>query len=247
MKNHFNLIERYIYEEINDDEKKQVEFLLKNDKNFAKEFQFRSDVNEAISENDILNLRKTIKELYHKNSHRNTKNVIRKLYSEKWYLAAAAIAILFTFGTILISSIQKPFDSSKLFDKFYTNEHNIMITRSLDIHSDEYLNSALQLYANTEYNKAITILENLRGNMFAEFYLGLSYIEIQNYYKAKETFNSVISHADNIFIEQAKWYAALCSLKLNSNQEEIIQLFTEIKNSNSVYKCQAADILKFIK
>ena len=71
MKNWFELIEKYIDNELNANERKEVEQLVETNAEFAKEFKLRSDVNKAIAEKDIMKLRRSLVEI-----HRNIKRII---------------------------------------------------------------------------------------------------------------------------------------------------------------------------
>ena len=134
----------------------------------------------------------------------------------------------------------------ELFNQYFEAETSIMVTRSTNVDIDTDVKTALQFYTNAEYQKAITIFENNQNNIISKFYLGLSYIETNDFVKAKESFQAVLDHNDNLFIEQSEWYKALCLLKLNKNKEAAI-LFAEIENSNSLFRDQANKILKSIK
>ncbi len=64
MKKRFELIEKYIDNELSSEERKKVDAFIANDTEFAKEYQLRVAVNKAIVEKDILTLRKSLDEIY---------------------------------------------------------------------------------------------------------------------------------------------------------------------------------------
>ena len=244
MKNRFELIERYLDNELNKEERKQVLALMAIDNEFVKEYHLHLEVNKAIVEKDVLHLRNSLKEIFH-NSKQDTGTTIRKLYKQKWHLAAASATILVIIGSMLFSNINTS-QKGELFNQYFEAETSIMVTRSTNVDIDTDVKTALQFYTNAEYQKAITIFENNQNNIISKFYLGLSYIETNDFVKAKESFQAVLDHNDNLFIEQSEWYKALCLLKLNKNKEAAI-LFAEIENSNSLFRDQASKILKSIK
>lgn len=244
MKNWFELIEQYIDNELNAEGRKKVEALLASNNEFSQEFNLRMDVNNAIVERDIISLRRSLEDIY-RNSKEDTGTTIRKLYEKKWHFAAASATILILLGSILLTNQKTP-NAENLFNSYYHAETSIMVTRSSNIDIDNDVRTALQFYSNADYQKAIDIFENNQENIISKFYLGLSLIETNNYGKAKESFQSVLDHNDNLFIEQAEWYKALCLLKLEENNEAI-KLFTSIENSNSLFKVQASEILQSIK
>ena len=202
------------------------------------------DVNNAILERDVISLRKSLEDIY-RNSKEDTGTTIRKLYQKKWHYAAASVTILVLLGSILLTNQKTP-QAEDLFNNYYHAETSIMITRSSNIDIDNDVRTALQFYSNAEYQKAISLFENNNDNIISKFYLGLSFIETNEFTKAEESFQAVLNHNDNLFIEQATWYKALCLLKLEEN-DEAMQLFTNIENSNSLFKDQASEILKSMK
>lgn len=243
MKNWFQLIENYIDNDLSAEEKEQVLNLLSTDPKFAREYQLHLDVNKAILETEIISLRRNLREI-HRNSKQDTGTTIRKLYQKRWHLAAASAAILLLIGSLMLSD-QKTSQPTDIFDQYYQAETSIMIQRSNSLNVDSEVKTALTYYTNAEYEKAIEILSNNQENVISKFYLGLSYIETEDYKKAQEAFQSVLDHNDNLFLEQAEWYKALCLLK-QDNISEAAKLFTEIKESNSLFKDQASDILRSI-
>jgi len=244
MKNWFELIEQYIDNELNAEGRKQVETLMATNFDFSQEYKLRLDVNNAIIERDVVSLRKSLEDIY-RNSKEDTGTTIRKLYQKKWQFAAASATILILLGSILLTNQRIP-KAENLFNNYYHAETSIMITRSSNIEIDNDVRTALQFYTNAEYQKAIDILLNNQENVISKFYLGLSFIETNKFEEAKASFQAVLDHNDNLFIEQAEWYKALCLLKLENNSEAI-QLFSDIENSNSLFKDQASEILKSIR
>jgi len=244
MENWFELIEQYIDNELNAEGRKQVETLMATNYDFSQEYKLRLDVNNAIVERDVISLRKSLEDIY-RNSKEDTGTTIRKLYQKKWQFAAASAAILILLGSILLTNQRIP-KAENLFNNYYHAETSILITRSSNIEIDNDVRTALQFYTNAEYQKAIDILVNNQENVISKFYLGLSLIETNKFEEAKASFQAVLDHNDNLFIEQAEWYKALCLLKLENNNEAI-QLFSDIENSNSLFKDQASDILKSIR
>lgn len=244
MKNWFELIEQYIDNELSAEGRKHVESLRATNSDFSQEYKLRLDVNNAILERDVISLRKSLEDIY-RNSKEDTGTTIRKLYQKKWHFAAASATILILLGSILLTNQKTP-QAEDLFNIYYQAETSIMITRSSNIDIDNDVRTALQFYSNAEYSKAISIFENNQENVISKFYLGLSFIETNKYENAKASFQAVLDHNDNLFIEQAEWYKALCLLKLDENNSAI-QLFTEIENSNSLFKDQASEILRSMK
>ena len=68
-------------------------------------------------------------------------------------------------------------------------------------------------------------------------------MEIEEYTKANESFNKIIDHKANAFIESAEWYLGLCYLKTNENQKAF-EVFGEIVERDGYFKKDARKIIK---
>ena len=75
---------------------------------------------------------------------------------------------------------------------------------------------------------------------------GVSNFEIKDYPEAKHSFMKVIDDNDNLFLEDAKWYLALCYLKIQE-PEKAADMLDQIKRSESIYKKDAARIMRKMK
>ncbi|MFO7619772.1 MAG: tetratricopeptide repeat protein, partial [Bacteroidales bacterium] len=89
------------------------------------------------------------------------------------------------------------------------------------------------------------VLENNPKDMESTLLQGVSNFEISNYPESKQLFTSVIDDNNNLFIEDARWYLALCYFRTDEEMKAIGQL-QEIKKSSSIYKSDAKKILRKI-
>ena len=64
--------------------------------------------------------------------------------------------------------------------------------------------------------------------------------------EAKSSFNTVIDDNNNLFIESAKWYLALCYIKTQDNATAS-GLLVSIRNEGGLYSNAAKKILKKIR
>ncbi|MDP4290827.1 MAG: hypothetical protein Q8908_07075, partial [Bacteroidota bacterium] len=63
--------------------------------------------------------------------------------------------------------------------------------------------------------------------------------------KAIHEFKFIIDQKNNLFVENAQWYLALCYLK-NNQVEAAKDLFVQISNSSNSHNQEATQILKRI-
>lgn len=244
MNQQFELIEKYIDGNLSAKESKSVEQLLAKDKVFAKEYKLRYEVNEAIMQKDIMTLRENLNNVYN-GQHQSPPSVVRQLFIKNWHLVAASVTILIIVGSFLLSNLNNS-SSEQIFEKYYSSENAIFMTRSDATVLDDNLNDALEKFQNKEYADAINLLTINETNVVAKYYLGLSYMETDQFVKAKASFQNILDSPDNLFIEQAKWYKGLCLLKLDET-EAATELFTSILSDDSLYNEDVTDILRMLK
>lgn len=244
MNQQFELIEKYIDGNLSAKESKSVEQLIAKDKVFAKEYKLRYEVNEAIMQKDIMTLRENLNNVYN-GQHQSPPSVVRQLFIKNWHLVAASVTILIIVGSFLLSNLNNS-SSEQIFEKYYSSENAIFMTRSDATVLDDNLNDALEKFQNKEYADAINLLTINETNVVAKYYLGLSYMETDQFVKAKASFQNILDSPDNLFIEQAKWYKGLCLLKLDET-EAATELFTSILSDDSLYNEDVTNILRMLK
>ena len=246
MKNYLELIEKFHNGELSNEELKEFESELQSNPEFKREFDLYREINDSILEDDVIELRNRLNSIQRMSTSDSHNNRIRKLYPNKWYLAAAAITIVILIGTFLISIISDSYSNEELFKKFYEPEDAVLITRSGNSDSDLDLIKALQQFEQQNYKEAIPLLKKIDNNVLSRFYLGIAYIETKNFSKAIKEFKGIIDHGDNLFIEQSEWYLGLCYL-MNDEKDKAIKDFRKIIKDNSLYKPEAEEILNKIK
>lgn len=183
---------------------------------------------------------------YHKvdfvNSIENIKGVTPVHRTNLQWLYLSALLILL----ISVSSIIYFQPHKDIFKEYYTSENIMDQTRGdgdivdgvIKFHNKDY-KSATQYFSK--------IIQKDSSNITIWFYYGISNIEIRDFNKAIESFNYIINENDNLYIEHAEWYLALCYLK-NNQKDKAIDQFTKIsKNFDNYHQNEAIKILKELK
>jgi tetratricopeptide (TPR) repeat protein len=138
--------------------------------------------------------------------------------------------------------------NERLFNIYYQPDAALLIRGSDS--QNATLIQAFQMYESKEYKNALSLFQKVlvadEGNIPVQFYSGISSIELGQYQNALVPFDFIISHKQNLYVERAEWFTALCYLKLNEN-ENAVNLFLNISHSNSMYKDKAHEILKSIQ
>lgn len=241
-----NKIEKYLQGKLSKNDLHDFESRMKSDPDFEREVKLRLEINSALMEKDIMSLRSKLTGIHHQqHNKRNSTARIVSLFSEKGYATAgiaAAIVLTLVVGTLLIFGLQDK-NPQNLFASYYQPDDAVMIVRSGSNPEDIDLKEALLAYHEKNYDNAIELLDKQENNILAKYYLGLSYLETDKISKAISTFKAIIDHNNNLFVEQAEWYLALCYVK-NDQEEEAKIWFEKIANSESIFNDKAKRVLK---
>jgi tetratricopeptide (TPR) repeat protein len=122
--------------------------------------------------------------------------------------------------------------------------------RSAHSDADADFTLALEFYNTHDYNKAAIlfnkVLEKKPNDMQTVLLKGVSNFEEKRYPEAKQSFGKVIDDKNNLYIDQAEWYLALCYI--NTNEKEKAQsLLTKISIEDGIYKNDAKKIIRKLK
>jgi hypothetical protein len=82
--------------------------------------------------------------------------------------------------------------------------------------------------------------------MGISLYSGISHMEIEQYNQAREKFQKIINHQDNLFVENAQWYLGFLYLHTGQNLEARNH-FKDIALSDGSFNKEAKKIMRSIK
>ncbi|MBN2175107.1 MAG: tetratricopeptide repeat protein [Bacteroidales bacterium] len=239
-------IEDYLDGNLPDENLNDLINLKKNNDLVNREIQLRKEVNLAIQDSGMMDLREKL-EMQHKRHVSNYSFIhISRDLVKSWHLAAASFSLILVVGGLWYILSNKPYSTEKLVTKYYKPAHPILQVRSVDFNSDDALKEAFNYYRQNDYINALKYFNSLENQITARFYSGICYIELEKFSKAIEAFEYVINDKDNLFVEQADWYLGLIYL-MNNQKSNAITQFEKISTSKSYYAKQAVDILKYLK
>ncbi len=245
METNLNLIEKYIDGELEGKELLNFETLLSTDHDMKQDYNLSLGINNSIMEEDVMALRETMDYMYQDEA--KVKRIPSTFSKRRFYYAAASTALLLAAGGVMQHLQQPDLDSFAAFEKYYTPYEVSVTYRSGNLEIDRVLINALEHYEEQDYEEALVLFEEVleyrQNDMAATLYSGISYMEEERYQKAAKSFNSIIENNDNLFIEQAKWYLAMCYLKTEKTDKAKIVL-NEIIKEESYYKSEAKKLLK---
>ena len=240
----FDRIEDFLDGDLNQEQLKEFEQNLLDDSDLQMELDLHQEIDEAIMETDIMDLRSKLEAI---ETPTNPSKKRKLKFLTKWNIAAASLALLIGLGSLMyIFNDKSSYSNDQIFSNYYKPYNVVVNTRSADATVDNILMSAVNSYESKDYRTALTlfkqILDKDSTNITSNFYSGISNIEINEYSKANKNFTRVIKHKNNLFIEQSEWYLGFCYLMTNEKDKALKQ-FHVIAQGNSFYKTKALEII----
>lgn len=239
-------IERYIAGEMNESEKLWFQKELKGNEKLRKEVALREKTEEVLNDHDVIQLRHKLFEIEKQRAVNARANNPGKHSAFKY---AAVIAGFILIGSLALFNTRN-LSNDEIFNKYYKSYEAVSTSRSQQTITNTDYSTALEYYNIHDYENAARffakVVNNDPGNMESTMLYGASNFEEKNYPIAEQSFTKVINNNNNLYIEEAHWYLALCYIQTNEQSKAVKQL-TLIKNSESIYNKDARKILKRIK
>lgn len=246
--NYSRVTDRYLDGELNGQEQRWYEDELLSNPDLAKDLELHREVNQAIQETDIIRFRNQLDKIHASIEPEYQPSIARKVLHNKYArIAAATVVVLVAIGLFLNNMLSKPVDSTELFQCYYQAPVLSVTVRS-DAAMDNLFHDAVIHFNNGRFTDALTLFEKViamdRSNMKAHLATGISNIEINQPKEAEESFETVILHEDNLYVDQADWFLALCYLKTNDLDNARLQFDRIASNDHSFKQDEARRILK---
>lgn len=246
MTEQFNIIEEYLDGCLKEKEAQQFVKEKENNQELANEFNLRYEINQAIMDKGLMELRKKLEKQRKDYSLNYPFLNIRRDLIKTWHVAAASFALILVTGGLWYMLSSKTYPTEELAIKYYKPAHPIKQFRSVGMSSNEALQNAFNCYKQKDYETALLYFSTLKSQITAKLYSGICYIELGQYDNAIGSFEFVINDNNNLFVEQADWYLGLIYL-MNKQKDKAIEQFNKISESESYYASQAEDILEYLQ
>lgn len=163
---------------------------------------------------------------------------------------AAVIAVLVLLGSSVYLFNRPLISTDELMDQLNKPYEGITASRSVEADQVDNFKTGLDYYNIHDYRTAAEffskVLEANPGDMGSEMLFGISNFNNTNYPVAEQSFNKVITNNENLFIEDAQWYLALCYIKTKELKKAEKQLDL-IKNSESIHRKDAAKLIRSLR
>lgn len=243
-----DLIDQYINQELNEDQKTEFHHRLNDDSEFREQFDFISNIRLSIRESaksEKLNMLKTIEkedfsgdldEFKETNNQVNRKSKIIKLRKTIYSIASvAAIGLVLVF---LLPQLSE--DNSKLIlNENFEPYPSHVIKRSVNRNMTRTKENAYKYYSIEAYTKAIPLLQELyeNGDNNSAIYLASAYIGNQRYDKAESLLNK-LSPNEQYDQNVINWYLSLSYIGQDKRKNAIEKIKT-LSNTENQYQDKA--------
>ncbi|WP_273567978.1 tetratricopeptide repeat protein [Maribacter halichondriae] len=236
------LLYLYFSKELTAEQKQRFDELLVTDPDFKKQFDFESDIQNAIRDKETKDLKQRLVGFEKDISQSAPVRRLKPNY-QKWSIAAS-ITLLAALGWIVYNSLSGP-NYNDLYESNFQEYPNTVytITRSDTVQSLE--RDAFAAYESGDYELAAKIFlssEDKGSIEHSNFYLAQTYLNLDKNRDAIALFNKVIE-TDDEFKAEANWYLALAYLKEEDKKNAIAVLEHHIENYD-YNRSKAEELLK---
>lgn len=250
MKRDRHILQRYLDNELSESELSRFEQELSVSPELMVDLDLFREVDEAISDTEVLDFRSQLSSL-REETHRSDSGRRVFRFSRPWhYAASAALALLVAIG--LATVLGRPLSNNDLFVKYMKPYELVLTNRSIE--SDlvkVIMNKAEVAFMQGDFEEAVfyfgEVLEKDPAKVEADFSIGVSNMGLQKYVDASESFDKVIQHDDNLFIQKAEWFQAGCLLAMDETDRARRQLIKIAQEDKHFYNHEAEKILKRMK
>jgi tetratricopeptide (TPR) repeat protein len=220
---------------------------IEGNEKLKKEVYLRKHTDEVLQNKNVLSLRNKLSEI--ENQRKKTKEPAINTNKTVYMRYAAIVAGIVLIGSFTLFS-GKNLSSEKIMKRYYKSYEPPTSQRSAHSGTDGDFTLAMEFYNSRNYEKAAIlftkVLENKPNDMQSILLKGVSNFEQKKYPEAKQSFGKVIDDKNNLYVDQAKWYLALCYLNTNE-KEKARQLFKIISDESGIYKNNAKQIIRGMK
>jgi tetratricopeptide (TPR) repeat protein len=242
-----HFIERYIAGEMREDERTWFEKELNGNGNLRAELELRRKTDDILRNKDIMNLRNKLSTI--EKQKKEAAVAAKELPKRNHYRYAAIVTALVLIGSIAVLTGRKS-GSDELLGKYYRTYEPMTSQRSGHTVSNADFTLALEFYNTNDFTNAALffskVLEKNPIDMQSVLLYGVSNFEDKKYPEAESSFTTVIDDNNNLFIETARWYLALCYIRTKDDEKAREQLQV-IADEGGIYSKNARKILRNIK
>ena len=239
-------IERYNSFEMTGAEKQWFLKEMENNVQLKREVELRRQTDEILKKSDVISLRLKLSDLEKSKQERLRTRTTRRSSVLKFAAVFAGAAVI----TSLILFSGKTLSSEEIIDRYYLSYEAPSARRSLAYEANTDYILGLKYYNAHDYKNAASqfakVLEINPDDMQTHILSGVSNMEDKKYNEAERSFTTVIDDNNNLFIESAAWYLALCYVK-TEERDKAHEMLVSIRNEGGIYSRDAKKVIRKLK
>lgn len=245
---YIKMIDAFLSGDLSPEENAAFLEALKKDTSLQKEVALHQDLDAALHETDVIDLRAKLQTIHTRVAINKNQGLIRQLFATRIVQLAAAVITLLIISTTVYQIVQDPgLSTDELYEMYYQPDDAVMFMRSGTTGADDgLLMEALRKYEQQDYQGALQLFKKDESSLLVHFYSGLAYMEIEMFDEAILSFQKVLDDGNSLFVEQSKWYQGLCYLKSDRLQDAKV-IFANLSGEGSTYKPKIDFILDNLK
>ena len=243
-------MEAYIHNELSDEDMASFETELSSNEDLVTEINLIKDIDRALAESDVMSLRSKLNRIAGEaaSEKQSERSFAARVSTKRVLIASVAASLILLLG--ITGLISRNTSQNEIYQRFYATYQINSIARDANLSADQVFTSAMQKFDNRDYVAAQSLFRKViasdPNNAVGHFYAGVSLQETGKYSEAIGEYQAVIRQEDNLFVQQAQWYLALCLLKTDEEEKAYAQ-FTEIAKKEGYYQDKAKAVLRKLK
>jgi tetratricopeptide (TPR) repeat protein len=234
-----DLINSFFQGNLSEDEKNQLEELIKSDTEFAKAFKFEKELRDSLIHQERQILKSRLKSLDQQQS--------KPLILKYWHVAASFLLLI---ASILFVLNRNDHSTSRLYSEYMEPYPNVLspVVRS-DRENDTVFLEAMKSYDQKNYEEAIHLMLKINEEYSSselEVYLSISLLMQDRDEEALETLQRINLNSQHIDAVVVDWYLGLAYLK-TGDKDKALESIAAVASSGGELSSQASKLLNKLK
>lgn len=207
------LLYRYFSNSLTPEQKRLFDDLLETDSEFKEQFDFEKDIERVIRAKESARLKHKLTGFEKEVSKDIPLRTLPRTNYRKWAIAAT-VALVVGLGWLGYNNFTGP-DYTNLYNENFQQYPNTVYTISRSDSDETLERDAFVAYESGDFTNAadkFKTISKVNTSDYLDFYLGMSYLNLDQFEEAKAYFTNTINSKSE-FVDEAYWYSALIALK----------------------------------
>ncbi len=239
----YELIERYLQDDLQGDERVRFEQDMREDAALATEVELQQSVQQLLAQEGVQALDQQLTDL-RKDYGTETPKLLP--FRKIWFAAAAVLVLAIAYIGFFMQA--EPLSGEEAFTSYFEPYPADNAVRSEgDSLKQSQMVMGLEAYKRADFKKAMKLLQPLlQESIRARFYYGVSQLAIGETEKATAIL-AEMGNENSIYEDPAAWYSALGFLKLGEKERAVNLLEKIVEVARGKYRNLAIELLKKLK